>query len=602
MIDLSDKNPFQITTPEDLTADETVSLFVDVFTDFQKIIDPGHVFLIGPRGAGKSMMFRYLMPDSQCLAKKCTLEKLPFLGVYVPLKNTNFALAELRRLEHRHASDILNEHIMVTHFCVKIFDTLAKSELYQGNEVKQLDVSYFYNDTFLPILLQTTQNRVDYKIDDACSIVDIFAKMSRISESLYSDAFSYAKSLAFRTELLPYDGPLCDYLTFLYPILSSLSKLPGFPSGSIYLLIDDAHWLTETQARVLNSWVSTRTSRNVSLKISTQYNYKSYYTTTGATIDTPHDYSEIDIATIYTGNNKSKYRDRISDIVKKRLAAFGIKDVAPDDFFPEDKDQEDKIKLIESEYIAKFDRGEGKGHYRTDDAQRYARPDFIKGCAGSKKGSYQYSYAGFNQLVHLSSGIVRHFIHPAHLMYAEAKSQSKSDEIIKCIPPSIQTAIIREEANNFLFSDLEKIERAGHKDAPPKEDINKLSNLIQGLGGLFRQTLLSERSERRVFSIAFSDTPSDEVKRILDLGNQLGYFHKSTIGKKDSKSGGRTRLYVLNRRLAPIWTLDPTGFAGYLFIKNELIEEAMRQPSALLRRLSKNGIPEDAEIVQLELF
>lgn len=602
MMELSDKNPFQITTPEDLTADETVSLFVDVFTDFQKIIDPGHVFLIGPRGAGKSMMFRYLMPDCQCLAKKCTLEKLPFLGVYVPLKNTNFALAELRRLEHRHASDILNEHIMVTHFCVKIFDTLAKPELYQNHEVKQFDVSNFYNETFLPILLKTTQNKDDYKLDDACSIADIFAKMSRISELLYSDAFSYAKNLAFRTELLPYDGPLCDYLTFLYPILSSLSKLPGFPSGSMYLLIDDAHWLTETQARVLNSWVSTRTSRNVSLKISTQYNYKSYYTTAGATIDTPHDYSEIDIATIYTGNNKSKYRDRISDIVMKRLSAFGIKSVTPEDFFPEDKDQETKIKQIEAEYIAKFDRGEGKGHYRTDDAQRYARPDFIKGCAGSKKGSYQYSYAGFNQLVHLSSGIVRHFIHPAHLMYAEAKSQSKVDEIIKFIPPSLQTAIVREEANNFLFSDLEKIEKAGHEDAPPKEDINKLSNLIQGLGGLFRQALLSDRSERRVFSIAFSDTPSDEVKRILDLGNQLGYFHKSTIGKKDSKSGGRTRLYVLNRRLAPIWTLDPTGFAGYLFIKNELIEEAMRQPMTLLRRLSKNGIPDDAEIVQLELF
>ena len=54
------ENPFQITTPEDLDAQKTVSLFVDVFTDFPKIIDPGHVFLIGPRGVGKSMMFRYL--------------------------------------------------------------------------------------------------------------------------------------------------------------------------------------------------------------------------------------------------------------------------------------------------------------------------------------------------------------------------------------------------------------------------------------------------------------------------------------------------------------------------------------------------------------
>ena len=601
MVKHSCSNPFQITSPEDLRADETISLFVDVFTDFQKIIDPGHVFLIGPRGTGKSMMFRYLMPDCQCLARKCTLAELPFLGVYVPLKNTNFALAELRRLEHRHASDILNEHLLVTHFCVKIFNTLAKPELYPVNDGNTPAVKQFYNDIFLPTFFKATPTDSDYQLWDVCSIAEIFAKMSRMSEVLYTEALSYAKRLAFRTDLIPYDGPLCDYIGFLLPILTALSKIPGFPGGSIYLLVDDAHWLAEIQARVLNSWVATRTSRKVSFKVSTQYNYRTYYTLTGATIDTPHDYSEIDIATIYTGNNKSKYRDRIADIVKKRLDTFGIKDITAEYFFPEDEEQEHEIRRLGEEYKNKFDLGEGKGYYRSDDALRYARPDFIKSFAGQKKSSSKYSYAGFNQLVHLSSGVVRHFIHPAHLMYAEAKSQS-GGEVIKFIPPSIQNEIVREEANNFLFSDLEKIEKEGHDLAPPKEDIKKLSNLIQGLGGLFRQILLSERSERRVFSIAFSDVPSNTVEHILDLGVQLGYFHRSTIGRKDSKSGGRTRLYVLNRRLAPIWNLDPTGFAGYLFVTNALIEEAIQQPMSLLRRISKEGISEEKGIVQLELF
>jgi hypothetical protein len=602
MTNLSTNNPFQITSPEDLTAVEAERLFVDVFTDFQKIIDPGHVFLIGPRGAGKSMMFRYLMPDCQCIAKSCVLEKLPFLGVYIPLKNTNFALAELKRLEHRHASDILNEHIMVTHFCVKIFETLAKSELYPICDESLSAVKEYYNNVFISVLLKATHSIDDkYQLGNINTIAEIFSRLSDVSELLYNDAFSYAKKLAFRTDIVPYDGPLCDYISFLLPLLNALSKLPGFPRGSIYLLIDDAHWLTETQARVLNSWVATRTSRSVSLKISTQYNYKTYYTASGATIDTPHDFTEIDVATIYTGNNKSKYRSRIADIVTKRLEMFGIENVSADDFFPLDVEQEEAILKLGEEYNSRFDQGEGKGHYRTDDALRYARPDYIKSLSGQKKSSSQYSYAGFNQLVHLSSGIVRHFIHPAHLMYAATKSLV-GEKLVEFIPPSIQTDIIRDEANNFLFSDLEKMEKEGHDEAPPKEDINKLSNLIHALGGLFRQILLSDRSERRVFSIAFSDQPSQEVKRILELGIRLGYFHLSTIGRKDSKSGGRTRLYVLNRRLAPIWNLDPTGFAGYLFLKSELIEEAFGQPISLLRRLSKSGIPDDAEIVQLELF
>jgi len=267
----------------------------------------------------------------------------------------------------------------------------------------------------------------------------------------------------------------------------------------------------------------------------------------------------------------------------------------------EGKDQEEQIRKIKEEYKQRHDRGEGKGYYRSDDALRYARPDYIKSLAGTRKSSSKYSYAGFKQLVHLSSGIVRHFIHPAHLMYAEAVSRSDTNRVEE-IPPSIQDEIARDEANNFLFSDLERVIKTSHPEAPPQEDVKGLSNLIEGLGGLFRQILLSDRSERRVFSIAFSDIPSEVVSRILALGVQLGYFHKSTIGRKDSKSGGRTRLYILNRRLAPIWTLDPTGFAGYLFIQNALVEDAMTQPYSMLRRVDKNGIPEGTKAVQLKLF
>lgn len=602
MTAILDKNPFQITTPEDLTAQETVNLFVDVFTDFQKIIDPGHVFLIGPRGAGKSMMFRYLQPDCQRIAKNCTLTDLPFFGIYVPLKNTNFALAELKRLEHRHASDILNEHIMVTHFCVKIFETLANSRIYSEGNIT--GVNRFYLENFLPSLRLGTSASFDGEyLDDDAPAAEVFSRALKIVEDLYMQAMAYTKKLAFCHDFIPYDGPLYDYLNFLFPLITALADIPGFPSGTVYLLIDDAHCLTDTQARILNSWVATRTSRKVSLKISTQYNYKTYYTTTGATIDTPHDYSEIDMTTIYTGSSKSKYRERITDIVKKRLDAFGITGVTADEFFPEDVKQEKAIQRIEEEYKLEYDRGKGRGYYRSDDALRYARPDFIKSLSGTKKASSKYSYAGFSQLVHLSSGIVRHFIHPAYLMYAKARSQSP-ENTIQYIPSAVQDEIIREEANSFLFNELDRVKQEGHDEATPKENITKLSNLIQGLGGVFRQILISEgRAERRVFSIAFSDTITDDVNDILNLGVQLGYFHKSTIGRKDSKSGGRTRLYILNRRLAPIWNLDPNGFAGYLFVTNKLIQEAMEHPISLLRRIDKHGISDDtAEVVQLELF
>lgn len=588
-------NPFRITTPEDLSANEAVSLFVDVFTDFSQITDPGHVFVKGPRGVGKSMMFRYLQPDCQCLKTSKPIEELPFIAIYVPLKNTNFALTELRRLENKHASEILNEHLMVTHCLIRVFDTLINSGEYGGN--KRFDkLKRFYNDSFISILSLADNTA---SIDNVSSL-DLLKLMLQQIKKVYTNTISYVKKCSFTSEILPYTGELYDYIDYFVPLLENLSDAISNRGATFYLLLDDAHFLSETQTRILNTWVSSRTSKKVSLKISTQYNYKSYYTINGATIDTPHDYTEIDIATVYTEGQKTAkatYYRRISDIVQKRMELNNLT-TDLNAFFPPDKEQEEKIHEIEKKYIEQFDKGNGHGYNRTDDARRYARPDFIKSLAGKSKSSSSYSYSGFDQLVNISSGVVRYFLQQAHTMYAKAQALSPSGEV-KFIDPAIQSAVVRDEANKFLFNELELLEQEGHDDAYPKEDIQKLSNLIQGLGGLFRKILLSNRSERRVFSVAISDSPSDDVLHILNIGIQLGYFHRSTIGRKESGSIGRTRLYVLNRRLAPIWNLDPNGFAGYLFVKNQLLQDAISNPFKAIQNAEAEN---NNEFMQLTLF
>lgn len=593
-------NPFQITTPEGMSAEKTVALFVDVFTDFPKIITPGHTFLIGPRGVGKSMMFRYLQPDCQCIALPSKFEELPFLGIYVPLKSTNFNLAELKRMEYRHASNLLNEHILVSYFLICTFKYLSCESLYSSSNVILDEVKSFFTNTFMPILRLVGEPTEEYVINSNDSISMIFNLMSIIVERSYTTAINYAKQLAFSQELIPYTGVLFDYLDSYLPVVAKLKNLSGFPKGPVFLLVDDAHWLSETQTKILNSWVSSRTSHICSLKISTQYEYKTYYTTTGATIETPHDYSSIDMSTIYTGNNKGKYRSRIADIVSRRLGDCGFPNTDANSFFPEDVEQEKKIKEIAEQHRRKYDEGMGRGYNRSDDALRYSRADFIKSLAGTSKSSSTYSYAGFSQLVHLSSGIVRHFIEPAYRMYAETESRYP-DKTIEYIPQAVQNDIVRNEADSLLFSEFERLKWTSISSQVATEDIAKLENLVNGLGGLFRQILLSNKSERRVFSFAFSDTPSVEVERIIQIGVSNGFFQKSTIGKKDSSTGGRTRLYVMNRRLSPIWNLDPSGFAGYLFVTNRFIETLMCDSTRYLRRVKSNEEQHDPNQLKLDI-
>ena len=588
-------NPFKITTPEDMTAEETVKLFVDVFTDFYQVTNPGHVIMKGPRGTGKSMMLRFLEPDCQCLARETEISKLPYIAIYIPLKNTNFSLAELKRFDNKHADAVLNEHLMVTHCFIKIFTDIKKCI---SNNCDFNKIATFYNNSFSPIL---GLEKKDISEKTCCDeIIDII--ISQLND-VYRQLMDYIKKSAFVNDILPYTGPLFDYNDYLVPLMSDLSDTISETNASLFLLLDDAHFLSEVQTKILNTWVASRSSRKVSLKISTQYNYKSYYTINGATIDTPHDYIEIDIATIYTEGNKNAkytYYRRIKDIVSKRLDLYSIS-TSVEDFFPVDKAQEEKIKKIEEEYIKKFDEGKGFGTNRTDDARRYARPDYIKSLSGTSKSSYTYSYAGFDQLVNISSGIVRYFLQQAYTMYAKQQAVLGNNKEVLYISDSIQNAVVREMANNALFDELESYTSEGHELAYPKEDIQKLSNLIQGLGAVFSKNLLSEKHERRVFSIAISDTPSDEVERILDIGLQLGYFHKSTIGRKNSGSIGRIRLYVLNRRLAPIWTLDPNGFAGYLFVKNKVLQDSIANPLSTIKYFDEKYKQSD-DSIQLTLF
>ena len=92
------ENPFEIKTPEQNSAQDVVDLFVDVFPDFYQVLEKGHTFINGPRGSGKSMMFRYIQPDCQCLAKHCQISELDYFAVYVPIKLTNINIPDLRAL------------------------------------------------------------------------------------------------------------------------------------------------------------------------------------------------------------------------------------------------------------------------------------------------------------------------------------------------------------------------------------------------------------------------------------------------------------------------------------------------------------------------
>ena len=180
-------------------------------------------------------------------------------------------------------------------------------------------------------------------------------------------------------------------------------------------------------------------------------------------------------------------------------------------------------------------------------------------------------------------------------MFAEAASEAGGQKVTR-IPPNIQDRILFEYSNRLLFAEFEKLEqeeasRVGQAPASEQSltvsEATKLRNLINALGGMFRAILVSDAAERRVFSIAFSNGPDEEVAAVLKLGVKYGYLHKSTIGNKEGT--GRVPLYILTRRLAPSFKLDPTSFAGYKFVTNDAIKQTLYSPSRLINAVKIKG-------------
>lgn len=597
-------NPFSVQTPEEISAADVKQLFVDVFSDFFNIEKDSHTFLHGHRGSGKSMMFRAMEPDCQILARNKLLPELPYYGVYVPIKLTDLNVVEFDRLGENELADfVLNEHAMTIFMAAKTVSSLLKNvgKQYDADEAVNERVSVFYRDSFVKLLKRggwmVSENALGAK-----SKTSEYLKTMQVSlDEIYAETLGYLRRVSFSKGDVPYSGVLVGYLDFLLPMIKSLKELPFMPSGPVFLMVDDADNLSHSQTLILNSWVSYRTTADLSLKISTQMNYKTYRTANKQRIDVPHDYSDVNIQAVYT-SDKDKYPNRVKEIVKKRLDMLQIS-ATPEQFFPEDEEQEAKIdelkKKIKSEWSIR-----GKGYRPNDDAYRYARPDYMKSLLGKSKNFSTYRYAGFDQLVHMSSGVIRYFLETASLMYGEQRS--RSTDLIEAIPPAIQDKVIREWSDAAMFSEFEKIVRdedagtGGTNQAGHLSKLQKLRNLINALGALFHGQLISDASERRVFSFALSDTPGDELKEILDLGIRYGYFHVSVIGNKEGT--GRVKLYILSRRLAPHFKLDPTGFSGYKFMVSMALTEAMQKPGLLLRRAKKAGLDNHLSDAQGDLF
>lgn len=568
-------NPFSVKTPETLTPKNIADLFIDVFSDFPRLLSPEHTFLHGARGTGKSMMLRYLEPSVQLAANNVALSsELEYFAVHMPIKSANYSLSELERLDGA-PYFLMAEHFLVSNASIHILSSI-ESLIGTSDQDKENDIEGFYK----AVMGLLDDSGVEVNSSSSDDENDHFKRLSRFIECERSNAKKYIAKLAFTEMSIPYDSALFDYEEFFLPFVRLVRMLSVTPSGPIYLMLDDADNLPVRMQNIINGWVSYRSTNDVCLKISTQQKYKTWRTSQGVLIESSHDFSEIDISAVYTSKHFSHYYERVEQIVKRRLEVNNFSDTNPLSFFPIDKKQVEGLEVVKQQIVDRWENGDGVSSRKSDDITRYKTSEYMKYLSTLKKTN-TYSYSGFKSLVDISSGMIRYFLESAARMYAEIEA---TDEVrkITLIPPEIQDRIIYKWSEEFVLEEFDRLKK--DETNISLENINKverLKRLINAIGQIFQRKLLSSDSERRFISFMLSDYPEKEEQEILDLAVEWGYLSTKTIARKEGV--GRNILYVLNRRLAPYFKLDPSGYASHMSIKPGHLKLAINNPNEFVK-------------------
>jgi len=577
-------NPFEVEHPERLSPEEIVDLFVAEYSGVEVIKKRKHTFIWGTRGSGKSMLLRYLEPRCKAIVHKRegqTWEEgihnfltsdQPFLGVRIACKEGYFNKSELLLME-KPVALILTEHMMNLSLAASVFRTLDE----------QFPKGFLQLDAQSMLVRKATglfsPASIAGSVESANKLVDGSKEPLRWASELFNAELrkisAYLRDQAFPHRQVIYEGATSGYHDFLLPLAGYVQHLPGLDKVPVYFLIDDADRLRTDQQQIINTWMANRDQQYLCIKAAAQiHEYKTFHTRDGWLLETPHDYTEHSIEELYSGH-RDDYTKKVRAIAKKRLGLARI-DKEPEDYLPPDPEQDALLGEMKKAAEAEWEKVGCPGR-REDFVHRYAVARLFQELRRTKK---RRNYAGFANLVHLSSGVVRSFLEPCYLMYDNMASRGREAEARSYIPPNVQQHVVFNYSEDFILDDLEKI----RKDLTPDKFtlLDCLETLLRSLSGLFYERLTDPASrEARVFSFTVRDKLSEKARDVLQLGERYRYFQVRTYSTKEG--GGREKWYILNRRLCPVYKLDPTGFEGRISLTSSLLDMALEDPQKFIR-------------------
>jgi len=590
---MSVENPFAVYSPEDITPEEFKEIFVKEYTWVNALETPKDFFIYGTRGSGKSMLLNYLEFFHQLCYFDHDLGKFfqedrthKYIGIMVhltreQLDTDRYELLIENNFEKKGFIRDLCMHELVMTILYRILETFIEiKEMGEYiNSIHAIQIREFCTD--IRNELDRRQLHTEVSFDQEQTNTEMFNTLANIFKKERS-IVNYYITDKFQIKDATYRGNYSSF-DFIINFVTKIKKFLKIGDFSFYILMDNGDQTKRTMQLCINSLIAQRQHRDICFKVAVK---KGAYWDKG-TIQCPHDFSQIDIDELYSTHH-SVYYDRIKQIANKRLKLSGI-DADIENFLPESSKEKELLEKIKSELKEKYAREYEEKYGDKTDSERPSKSDYINNRVSKyaqaelfrrlKKTSK--SYAGFDNVVHLSSGVIRQFLDICSTMFNE-EVKKRGNKNIAEISLKTQNDVVRKYADDFMDELERTYKRLKQEGDDEKYRLYKgLYFLIEALGKYYKERLMNPHfKEPRVFTFTLKDPGEDkEIERILEIGaNGEGltgcYFQTYWYS---SKTGiGKYRGYAFNRRLCPRYVIDHTSFRGRIELSTNDLRYAIK--------------------------
>lgn len=585
------ENPFSLVSANDMGPEEIRSLFVGDYTPFQTIKKHFDTMVEGQRGTGKTMVLRYLglgtqisewVATTQRPAQQFFDEAMNALGVYCRLDQGVFDKIDVAGIDSDTRKQHLFEHRLSLH-CLGcqdgILDTIGMILAIkppQSGPLRRLQKR-------LAVILQASEIEQCSDWAEIVSCAKDTIAIRVFEEDSHLGSLTPGGSPTNFNPYLTLSGQVVPFLEF---VRSTLGLLCPF-----FLMLDDFDVLGPSQQRGVFGTASARKLGTVCFKYGIMsLGKKTILAGANRTYREGDDYDGVSLDWTDQGL-QGNYRIAAQTIVAKRVESKGwpLQDfaslVTPWQRGREIRQELKQEMLSEWRQLPARDKPKSAENYWS----KYGSARYFQKLSSLKTN---HRYSGFEEIVDISSGIYRQLLEICAHVVDKALASRWTPRSSAAISAEIQDDAIREYSSAMLGT---LSQTAGDATDLLQGEVSVTSKhmvrLIESISSLFHNRLHSDSREPEILCITIKDDldANPFAKNLLDVAVRESILHRRGMDYTSKTSGGgRLPTYMLNRRLAPRWSLG-IRMQGRIEILTSDVVLAATNSTAFMRKVGRIG-------------